>query len=249
MIATPPGGKPTLYFASNDAGSANGPVTAVAESNCATDFSVSPEPTPGSGGTWDFLSYGLDAAGQGLVFMGTADPDGAAYALNALTGAMVWRFQAYNPGPGIFDIGAGLTVSPPGANGFADGVVYFPNKAGYMYALDLATGSQLWVYSFGAQTGLLPTGSLDTAALSGTSLVFGDDGGMWSLNAVTGGRTGITPTGRAAWSTGLRRSWARSARRSWWTRTSSGTSACFRLPRARNSTRIRRVRSRPGPRH
>lgn len=186
VIATPPGGVPTVYFAENDTGNYNGPITGITESDCAVQFSVTPEPAPGAGGTWDFLSYGVDAAGTGLVFLGTADPDGAAYAINAVTGATVWRFQTYNPPPGIYDVGAGLTVSPPGVNGFADGVVYVANKAGYMYALDMGTGAQLWVYDFGAQTGLNPTGALDTAALTGDTLVFGDDGGLWSLNAVTG---------------------------------------------------------------
>lgn len=188
VLATAPGGVPTVYFAENDTGNFNGPVTGIAESNCAVNFSVTPEPGPGVGGIWDFLSYGVDAAGTGLIFLGTADPDGATYAIDAKTGATVWRFQASNPPPAIYDVGAGLTVSPPGVNGFADGVVYFANKDGYMYALDMASGKQIWVYNFGAQTGLSPTGALDTAALAGSTLVFGDDGGIWSLNAVTGAK-------------------------------------------------------------
>ena len=187
VIATPPGGKKTVYFAENDIGASNGLITAVSEADCSVEFSVTPEPTAGSGGTWDFLSYGMTASKVGLLFFGTADPDSAAYAINAVTGATVWRFGVYNPPPGIYDIGAGLTVSPPGVNGFADGVVYFASKAGYMYALDLATGAQIWDYDFGAQTGLSPTGAVDTAALDGNTLVFGDNGGIWSVNAVTGG--------------------------------------------------------------
>jgi eukaryotic-like serine/threonine-protein kinase len=186
VIATPPGGTQTVYFGVNDIGKDNGPVTAVTASDCAVLWSVAHEPKPGTGGTWDFLSYGVTASGTGLVFYGTADPDSAVYAVNAITGALVWRYAVANPPPSNYDVGAGVTVSPPGNNGFADGVVYVASKHGIMYALNLATGKRIWQYNFGAQTGLNPTGSLDTAALTGKTLVFGDDGGVWSLNAVTG---------------------------------------------------------------
>jgi outer membrane protein assembly factor BamB len=186
VIATPPGGTQTVYFGVNDIGNVNGPVTAVTASDCAVLFSVAPEPKAGTGGIWDFLSYGVTASGTGLVFFGTADPDSSVYAVNAITGATVWRYAVQNPG--TYDVGAGVTVSPPGNNGFADGVVYVASKYGIIYALDLATGALIWQYNFGAQTGLNPTGSLDTAALTGNTLVFGDDGGVWSLNAVTGAK-------------------------------------------------------------
>jgi outer membrane protein assembly factor BamB len=186
VVATPPGGKQTVYFGVNNSNTENGPVTAVTASNCAVLFSVTHELKPADAGTWDFLSYGVNAKGTGLIFYGTADPDAGIYAINAITGALVWRHQAYNPPPSNYDVGAGATVSPPGNNGFAGGVVYIASKVGIMYALHLATGKLLWKYNFGAQTGLNPTGALDTAALTGKTLVFGDDGGVWSLNAVTG---------------------------------------------------------------
>ena len=186
VMATPPGGQPTVYFAENDTGDSNGPVTAINAANCSVDFQSVPEPKPGVGGVWDLLSYGVSQTGEGLVFFGTADPDAAVYAIDAVTGLEVWRFQTFNPAPFTFDVGAGLTVSPPGNNGFADGVVYFANKHGIMYAVDLTTGTEIWEYNFGAQTGLSPAGSLDTAALSGSSLVFGDTGGVWDLNALNG---------------------------------------------------------------
>ena len=129
----------------------------------------------------------MSQTGEGLVFFGTADPDAAVYAIDAVTGMEVWRFQTYNPAPIHSTMSApALTVSPPGNNGFADGVVYFANKYGIMYAVDLTTGTEIWEYNFGAQTGLSPTGALDTAALSGTNLVFGDTGGVWDLNALNG---------------------------------------------------------------
>ena len=178
-LATPPGGKPTVYIGINDVGTQNGPVLAIDEATCHVDFSSHPEPGAGTGGVWSFISYAVDATGEPLVLFGTADPDSAVYAIDAVTGKLVWRYAVYNPPPGVFDVGAGVTISPPGANGFADGVAYAHTKRGDAYALDLTTGALIWQYDFGSP-------SISTAALSGTNLVFGDGGGAIDLNAVTG---------------------------------------------------------------
>lgn len=82
-------------------------------------------------GTWDPLAYAVDAGGVPLVLFGSADPDDAAYALNANTGAEVWRFQTTNMDHD-YDIGSGITISPPRVNGFADGVAYVPAKDGFV---------------------------------------------------------------------------------------------------------------------
>ena len=185
-IATPPGGEPTVYIGVNDAGRKNGPLEAVKESDCTVDFTSAPEPLPGTGGSWDPISYGVDARGEGLVFFGTADPDSAVYAIDAITGKLVWRFAVLNPAPGTYDVGAGVTVSLPGVNGFADGVAYVASKYGIMYALDLTTGAPIWQYNFGVVDKLNPAGGISTAALSGRSLVFGTAGGVDMLNAITG---------------------------------------------------------------
>jgi outer membrane protein assembly factor BamB len=178
-LATPPGGKPTVYIGINDVGTINGPVVAIDEATCDRDFSSHPEPGAGTGGVWDFISYAVDGTGEPLVIFGTADPDSAVYAIDAVTGKLVWRYAIYNPPPGTYDVGAGVTISPPGANGFADGVAYAHSKYGDAYALDLTTGALIWQYDFGSP-------SISTAALSGTNLVFGDGGGAIDLNAVTG---------------------------------------------------------------
>ncbi|MBO0730616.1 MAG: PQQ-binding-like beta-propeller repeat protein [Acidimicrobiaceae bacterium] len=180
VLATPPGGTPTVYIAVNDFGDNNGPITAVNEQDCSTRFQVTSEPQPGTGGTWDFLSYGVSATGEGLVLYGTADPDSAVYADDAATGKLVWRYAVQNPAPKTFDIGAGVVVSPPKVNGFADGVAYVQSKFGVMYALDLTTGALIWSFNVGSP-------SLSTAALSGTNLVFGTEtDGVFDVNAVTG---------------------------------------------------------------
>lgn len=178
VAATPPGGTASVYFAT-ELGSAAGQVLSVSATTCTVQWGFSSYPV--RAGTWDPLSYEVDATGEPLVLFGSSNPDDSAYAVDALTGAEVWRFQT--SGVGDFDIGSGLTVSPPGVNGFADGVAYVPGKDGLVYALDLTTGAQLWVASLGTSGA---NESLSTAALDGTSLVVGDAVGVCDLNAVTG---------------------------------------------------------------
>ena len=186
LLATPPGGKPTVYIAVNDVGTFNGPAVAVDEATCAVDFSSTPQPKPGAGGEWDPLSYGVDATGEPLVLFGTADPDSAVYAIDARTGALVWRYAALNPPPGNYDIGSGVTVSAPGVNGFADGVAYTVTKYGDVYALNLTTGALIWMYDLAGPGGASPPASISTPALVGNSLVLGEGGGAVDLNAVNG---------------------------------------------------------------
>jgi outer membrane protein assembly factor BamB len=135
--------------------------------------------------TWDPLAYAVDSPGEPLVLFGSADPDDAAYAVNAVTGLEVWRF--HTSGVGDYDIGAGLTISRPGVNGLRGGVAYVPGKDGFVYALNLTTGKQIWKASLGTEGGV-PNEALATAALDGTKLVVGDAVGVDRFNAVTGAR-------------------------------------------------------------
>lgn len=180
---TPAGGVPTVYVGTNDSQSQSGPLMAVNASNCALEWSFTGY--AGIAGTWDPVAYSLDAAGEPLMVFGTADPDSALYGVDAVTGKLVWRFAVANPPPGAYDIGAGAVISPPGVNGFADGVAYVPTKLGVMYAVDLTTGLQIWSYNFNQFAGVTE-GGRSTAALDGTNLVFGFASGVFDLNAVTG---------------------------------------------------------------
>jgi outer membrane protein assembly factor BamB len=188
-IGTPPGGSPTIYEGVNDRGPNNGPMTAIDEATCAVDFSVNWEPVAGTGGIWDPASYAVDAHGEGLVLYGTADPDAAVYAIDAITGQLVWRFATDNPAPHIYDVGAGVSVSPPGVNGVSDGIAYAVNKDGYLYALDLTTGAVLWSQHF--------QGTISTPTLTGSDLVYGDGKAVTCLNAVTGATVWQGPSGSA----------------------------------------------------
>ncbi|MGH9081232.1 MAG: PQQ-binding-like beta-propeller repeat protein [Acidimicrobiales bacterium] len=185
IVVTPPGGAPTVYMGSNDTASP-GPLYSINEATCAVNWAFTGYAE--TSGLWDMISYGVDATGEPLVLFGSADPDSAVYALDAVTGHLAWRFQTYNPNNGPADIGAGVTIALPGtAAGGKDGMAYVPCKDGNVYALDMTTGAQVWVYNF--SMGLFPpvgNGSRATAALTGTQLVFGTTTGVFDVNALSG---------------------------------------------------------------
>jgi outer membrane protein assembly factor BamB len=190
VIATPPGGQTTVYFATLGAGTNDGAVYAFAEATCATTFTWGGFTTPGqTTGVWSPLSYSVDASGEPLLVFGSANPDSSVYALDAVTGKLVWTYDTDDPGPqDDWDVGAGVNLSAPGHNGFADGVAYVVCKSGMFYALDLTTGALLWNFDFGtygAKSGVDGTDAVSTPALSGTTVVFGDDVGLFALDVAT----------------------------------------------------------------
>lgn len=198
VVATPPGGVTTVYFGSLGSGTKNGPVTAYAESDCQQLWQWSDYVIPGQNtGVWAPLSYGVDAAGVGLLVFGSANPDSEVYALDAATGALVWSYATYCPPSEDWDVGAGTDIAAPGVNGFADGMAYVEGKDGILYALDLTTGALVWSYNFGGNAPGNPTATntdaLSTPALSGTTLVFGDETGLYAVDAVTGAELWFTP--------------------------------------------------------
>jgi outer membrane protein assembly factor BamB len=139
-----------------------------------TSWAVSP------GGTWSSPAYGMGAGRVPLLVFGSKDRDDSVYALNANTGALVWRYQTSNVS--LADVGAPPTISPRGRNGFTDGVVYVTGKDKVVYALDLATGRLIWKYALARGT----NGDLAGTALVGDRIYVGSDTGVYALNATTG---------------------------------------------------------------
>jgi outer membrane protein assembly factor BamB len=154
---------------------------------CRKKWSYNKWPNKGTNGTqtgvWDEPALVKNASGRWVVLFGTSNPDQSVYALDAVTGSRLWRFQTQNRGPDE-DIGAGPTIGPPGANGFADGVVYIDGKDGVEYALDLSTGKQIWSFTLGPGSDLAK--SISEAALSGNTLVVCYATSVFALNAKTG---------------------------------------------------------------
>ena len=134
-------------------------------------------------GVWDGAGLVKETNGTWAVVFGTSNPDNAVYALNAANGSSLWRFQTVQTGDDQ-DVGAGPTISAPGINGFADGVVYIDGKDGVEYALDLLTGQSIWSFTLGP--GSASAIAVSTAALAGDTLVAAYSGSMFAINATTG---------------------------------------------------------------
>lgn len=132
-------------------------------------------------GSWSPPAYATDANGNHLVVFGSRDPDDAVYALNATTGALDWRYQTSTVSE--FDVGAGPTISAPGTNGFAGGMVYVAAKDKVVYALNLTTGKKIWSYKLvKTSTGA----SVSSGALDGDTFYVASNDGVYAINATTG---------------------------------------------------------------
>jgi outer membrane protein assembly factor BamB len=131
-------------------------------------------------GTWSSPAYGVGANGVPLLVFGSKDRDDSVYAVNANTGARVWRYQTSTLTDS--DVGAPPTISPRGRNGFANGVVYVTGKDKIVYALNLATGALIWKHALARGT----NGDVAGAALVGDRIYVDSDTGVYALNASTG---------------------------------------------------------------
>jgi outer membrane protein assembly factor BamB len=134
-------------------------------------------------GVWDEPALTQLSNGTWVVVFGSSNPDGSVYALNAATGSRLWRFQTLQTGPDE-DVGAGPTISPPGVNGFPDGVVYVDGKDGIEYALNLLSGQKIWSFTLGV--GSMHALTVSVGALTGNTLTLGYAGSVFSFNATTG---------------------------------------------------------------
>ncbi len=181
VIGTP-GGVTTLFVGVQDEGAIQGPMVAISDKTCKVEWKRNPYPA--FSGTWSPDSYGVNAHGVPLVIFGSGDPDCAIYALNAKTGATLWRVASLKGG--LNDFGTGAVISPPGRNGIADGMAYVPGKDRILYGIDLTTGKLRWTFDYGAATGANHNGGRSTAALAGRTLVFGTPLGVAAVDAVSG---------------------------------------------------------------
>lgn len=182
-----PGGTPSVFIGVNDLGTANGPLYAVDQSDCKVEWTYTTYDGNDAAGSWDPLAYATSAHGTPMVVFGTADPDSSVYAVNARTGTTVWSFKTFkNPTFADDDVGAGVSITAPGVNGFAGGVVYVPGKDGYMYALNLTTGALIWDFNFGKAFDIGPEYSRATPAVVGDTVIFGGTMGLAALDATTG---------------------------------------------------------------
>ena len=162
---------------------------------CTTKWSYSDFGNPAGSqtnlsGVYAAQAFAHNANGIPVVVFGTTDGDDAIYALNATTGAQVWRFQA--PQLTDSDVGAPVTISAPGVNGFADGVVYETAKSAFTYALDLTTGAQIWAFDIRTNIGS-GNPAQSGASLVGNAIYLGYGAGVFALNATSGALLWTSP--------------------------------------------------------
>lgn len=168
---TIPGGGPGAEWAVYGPGNRHGGCTRDWEF---TKFAVSP------GGSWSPPAHATDAHGIPLVVFGSKDPDDSVYAVNATTGALVWRYRTSTEKDA--DVGAPPAISLPGRNGFGGGVVYVTAKDKITYAINLTTRALIWKHALATGT----NGDLSGAALAGPHVYVGSDTGVYALSALTG---------------------------------------------------------------
>ncbi len=109
----------------------------------------------------------------GISYTGLSDDSFAIYALNADTGAFIWK-SGTEP---IF-----------GSPAVANGVVYAIDTE-YLYALDASTGAIIWQYGMSGGQYSSPT------VVNGVVYVAGFDTNVYALNATTGKLIWEYPTG------------------------------------------------------
>ncbi len=142
-------------------------------------------------GSWSEPALGQDATGRWLLVFGSSNPDNSVYALDARDGTEVWRFATLQDG-GDQDVGAGPTISAPGVNGFADGVVYIDGKDKIEVALDLLTGAQIWSFDMSVDAGIRRN-SVSVASLVNDHVYVAYATYVYALNAITGVKAWRSP--------------------------------------------------------
>jgi outer membrane protein assembly factor BamB len=182
-IATPPGGNTSVYLGVQDNGVVSSPFEAINEQTCQVEWTAFPYSV--ESGSWNPSSFAVNANGVPMMLGGSANPDSTVYAMNAITGSLIWKSQT--EGAELSDVGAGITVSPPGYNGFADGVAYYPGEDGKLFALNLTTGYGMWTFDYKrATTPAHAIGGRSAGDLVGNKFIFGTDTGVMAVNAING---------------------------------------------------------------
>ena len=185
VVEDPDGSGPVIYEGSSPPLPGKGSEFAIygpgnTHGSCTEDWAYT-DWTKQPGGTWSPPAYGRNANGVPVVVFGSENIDNSVYALNANTGAKLWTYRTSKTKMDN-DVGASPTISAPGVNGFADGVVYVTGKDKITYAFDLTTGTLIWQHALAVGT----AGDVCGSSLVGDTLYLGSDTGVYALNATTG---------------------------------------------------------------
>ena len=181
----PDGSGPVAYFGTSPGLPAQGSEYAIygpgnTHGSCTQDWAFHGW-TIHPAGSWSPPAYGTNANGTPVLVFGSENIDNSVYALNADTGAKIWTYRTSKTHQDN-DVGSAPTISPPGVNGFADGVVYVTGKDKVTYALDLTTGALIWQHPLDMDRSADEAGS----ALAGNTVYVDASTGIYALNATTG---------------------------------------------------------------
>ncbi len=127
---------------------------------------------------WNFTGAGTYSASSAAVVGGVAyvaSGDGEVYALNATTGAQLWKFPA--------EPTSAFTSSPAVSNG----VVYVANYGATVYAINATTGAEVWSTNLDGYVYASPTVANGIVYIACTYQV-GSCPGLYALNASTGAK-------------------------------------------------------------
>jgi eukaryotic-like serine/threonine-protein kinase len=192
VVSDPDGSGPVLYVGTDPPSGAGAEYAIYGAGNshgaCTLDWQFTKWAEANSG-SWSPPAYGTDAHGNPILVFGSVGPDDSVYALNANTGALDWRHNTSSVTS--FDVGSAPTISAPGNNGFANGVVYAIGKDKVAYALNLTTGAQIWAFKLVKTS----NGAVSSSALDGNTLYFGSNDGVYAVNATTGAQVWHVLTG------------------------------------------------------
>ena len=181
----PDGSGPVIYFGTSPPLPDQGSEYAIygpgnTHGSCTQDWSFHGW-TIHPGGSWSPPAYGTNANGIPVLVFGSENIDNSVYALNADTGAKIWTYRTSKTHQDN-DVGASPTISPPGANGFADGVAYVTGKDKVTYAFDLTTGALIWQHPLDQDR----SADEGSSALVGNTVYVDASTGIYALNATTG---------------------------------------------------------------
>jgi outer membrane protein assembly factor BamB len=116
------------------------------------------------------------AIADGTVYFGGGA--GTIFAVDAATGVLRWQQEPeeFSPEPGNFVLSSTLRATPAVANG----MVYGGSTGGSVFAMDAATGANVWTFVAGEDVWSSP------AVAEGTVYAGSRDGNLYALDAATG---------------------------------------------------------------
>ena len=159
LLGAPP---PSTSASTTRVGTINGPVARDRRGHLPSATSrrtPNPGPAPAESGIRSATRWTPPASRSCSLAPPTPTP--SIYAIDAVTGKLVWRVAAYNPPPGMYDVGAGVTDVSSGGQRIRRRRGLCPHQVRrYFYAIDLTTGALVWQVR-------LRVPSISTAALSG----------------------------------------------------------------------------------